>query len=601
LPLWSQAAQPASTCDNTPAWSPCELVFELSPAAAAAHPDPYATVELRAEFRSPGMRTYPMPAFWDGGRRMVLRFSPAEAGRWEYRLTSNVAEWDGLKGSFDAAASDAPGFVRVANLHHWATTAANRPHLWMGANEMRFARLEDADFRALVDARAAQKFNHLRGLVLGEGADLGFLGPGSPDLAHFQRLDRRIAYINSKGLVADLVLAPSPAALLRLLPDAAARRRFLRFLVGRYAARNVTWQGLEEFESAAGARALLAEVGDLLKQLDPYQHPRTTGARITSAPLLDDGWMDFVAYGTADAAVGAIEHQLYESPGVALAQEGGAGPRPANPVAGAANSTANDENAGFRRRLWNASMNGQYPTYSSTGAGARFASSPGAKAMTVWFDLLSTTRHWDLEPYFDLDGGRALALPGVDYIVYIDRPGPVELTVEHHGYDVYWMDPADGTVTARRKWSGQHFTGEPPDRYHDWVLRLEREGKIEGMNRSYKFESREVPVQEIVIDPAKVPYEIEQPSGALTAGRATHYSVKVKRATRASRAMLWMWTAEIAADHEGYRVLATAPAGDFTLPASLAANYPATALLRLYAINGYGTVYMMAKGFDCNQ
>jgi hypothetical protein len=574
------APQIASTCDNTPAWSPCELVLELSPAAAAAHPDPYSTVELRAEFRSPNMRTYLMPAFWDGGRRMVLRFSPTEAGRWEYRLTGNIAEWDGIKGEFAAAACDAPGFVKTANLHHWAT-ADKLPHLWMGANEMRFARLEDADFRALVDARAAQKFNHLRGLVLGDGAELGFLGAGRPDLAHFQRLDRRIAYINSKGMIADLVLAPSPAALLRLLPDRAARDRFLRFLVGRYAARNVTWQGLEEFESAAGARALLAEVGGVLKQLDPYQHPRSTGARVTSAPLLDDGWMDFAAYGTTDAAIGSIEHQLYQVPAVVLARESDVDP------------------AEFRRRLWTASMNGQYPAYSGTAA--RDANSPGAKAMTVWFNLMSASRYWDLEPYFDLDGGRSLALPGVDYIVYVDKPGPIELTVEHHGYDVYWIDPADGSTTARRKWSGQHFTGEPPDRFHDWVLRLERESKIEGMNRSYKFESREVPVQEIVIDPAKVPYEIAQPSGALAAGRAAHFAVHVKHATRASRTMLWMWTAEISSDGQGYRVLGTAPEGDFTLPANLAAYYPATALLRLYAINGFGTVYMMAKGFDCNQ
>jgi hypothetical protein len=592
------APQPASTCDNTPAWSTCELVLELSPAAAAAHPDPYSTVELRAEFRSPNMRTYLMPAFWDGGRRMVLRFAPTEAGRWEYRLTGNIAEWDGIKGEFTAVASDAPGFVKTANLHHWAT-ANNRPHLWMGASEMHFAWIDDADFRALVDARAAQKFNHLRGLALGEGAELGFLGPGRPDLAHFQQLDQRVAYINSKGLVADLVLAPSPAALLRLLPDPAARHRFLRFLVGRYAARNVTWQGLEEFESAAGARALLAEVGGLLKQLDPYQHPRSTGARVTSAPLLDDGWMDFAAYGTADPAVGAIEHQLYQVPAVVLAREGGAGPRPANPAADPADSTPSDTNAEFRRRLWTASMNGQYPAYA--GDAARNNSSPGAKAMTVWFNLMSGARYWDLEPYFDLDGGRSLALPGIDYIVYIDKPGPIELTVEHHGYDVYWMDPADGSTTARRKWSGQHFTGEPPDRFHDWVLRLERESKIEGMNRSYKFESREVPVQEIVIDPAKVPYEIAQPSGALAAGRAAHFSVKVSHPTRASRTMLWMWTAEISADGQGYRVLGTAPEGDFTLPANLAAYYPAVALLRLYAINGFGTVYMMAKGFDCNQ
>jgi len=591
--LWSQVPHPASTCDSTPVWSVCELVWELGPAAAEAHPDPYSTVDLRAEFRSPNMRTYTMPAFWDGGRRMVLRFAPTEAGRWEYRLSSNIAAWNGIAGSFSATDSDAPGFVRVANLHHWATTAANRPHLWMGTRELRFAWLDDADFTALVDARAAQKFNHLRGLVLGEGAQLGFMGPGTPDLAHFRRLDQCVAYINSKGITADLVLAPGPAGLLRILPNENARRLFLRFLIGRYAARNITWQGLEEFESSPGARALLGEIGGLLKQLDPYQHPRSTGARITSAPMIDDGWMDYIAYGTADAAVGSIEHQLYQAPGIGLDSTGEAGPRPANGDTNATPPTNNADATDLRHRLWSTTMNGQYPTYASTNA-----SSPGVNAMTVWFTLMATTRHWDLEPYFDLDGGRALALPGVDYIVYVDKPGPIELTVEHHGYDVYWIDPADGTIAEHRKWGGQHFTGEPPDRYHDWVLRLQREGKIESMNRSYKFESADVPVQEIVINPAKVPYEIAQPSGALAPGRATHFAVKVTHATRASSAMLWMWTAEVAADHEGYRVLGTSPAADFTLPASLGANYPAIALVRLYAINAYGTVYMMAKGYD---
>ena len=208
--------------------------------------------------------------------------------------------------------------------------------------------------------------------------------------------------------------SPSPAALLRLLPDPAARLRFIRFLVGLYAARNVTWQGLEEFESQAGARALLAETGALIKQLDPYQHPRSSGARVTSAPLLDDGWMDFAAYGAAGAAVGAIEHQLYEVPGVALEfarEDTGAGKFGPNDV----------DAAELRHRLWTATMNGQYPTYANTAPAARSTDSPGARAMTVWFNLMAGTRHWDLEPYFDVDGGRALALPGVDYIVYIDK------------------------------------------------------------------------------------------------------------------------------------------------------------------------------------
>ena len=52
------AAVAGTPCEGTPAYSPCELAFELSPADLAAHPNPYASVTLRIEFRSPRFRTY---------------------------------------------------------------------------------------------------------------------------------------------------------------------------------------------------------------------------------------------------------------------------------------------------------------------------------------------------------------------------------------------------------------------------------------------------------------------------------------------------------------------------------------------------------------
>src|SRR5437764_4733969 len=170
LPALALRAQ--TPCANTPAYTTCDIVFELSEKTAGAHPAPYKTVELKAEFRSPRHRTYAMPAYWDGGRRMVVRFSPTEAGAWDYRLASNVAAWDGKTGNFTAASSSSPGFIRPANVHHWAYTEKNaaglaQAHLWMGATEMRFAFLDDAGFRAIADARAVQKFNHIRGYLLG--------------------------------------------------------------------------------------------------------------------------------------------------------------------------------------------------------------------------------------------------------------------------------------------------------------------------------------------------------------------------------------------------------------------------------------------------
>ena len=132
--------------------------------------------------------------------------------------------------------------------------------------------------------------------------------------------------------------------------------------------------------------------------------------------------MNFVAAGSQDDSVNAIEHQLYPAPFVSL-QTGAPGA----------------DAAAERARLWNATMDGQSPTMSS-------ANPATAKAFAAWFDVMSGTRYWELEPYFDVDGGRALALDDVEYLVYVEKPGPVELTVAQHGYDVFLDQSGDGRI-----------------------------------------------------------------------------------------------------------------------------------------------------------
>ncbi len=149
--------------------------------------------------------------------------------------------------------------------------------------------------------------------------------------------------------------------------------------------------------------------------------------------------------------------------------------------------------------------------------------------MSVWFDVLSGTRHWELEPYFDVDGGRALALEDTEYLVYIEKPGPLEMKVEKHGYDVFWIDPATGE-TVRKKFSGDHFTGAPPDPSHDWVLHVVREGTLQSMNRSYKFESRDIVLQELEANPQKIPYDFDEPAGDLSIAKPSPFAVKADAA-----------------------------------------------------------------------
>jgi hypothetical protein len=220
---------------------------------------------------------------------------------------------------------------------------------------------------------------------------------------------------------------------------------------------------------------------------------------------------------------------------------------------------------------------------------------PGAKAMGVWFDIFSRTRFWDSEPYFDVDGGVSMALEGIEYLVYIEKPsGPIEVLVEKHEYDVYWINPITGeSVRPKDKsWKGEKFVGEPPSSTQDWILHLSRDGRKEGMLRSYKFEARPVPVQEVETLDKAVPFEIAEPkSDTIQVSRPQPFEIKLKRQTRATRRMQYLITGEVTTSGQGFRVLATGSKGTLEIPRVLQKDLPAVLLLRVTAINANGKAY----------
>jgi hypothetical protein len=601
--LLSMSLLGQTVCPPTPAYAPCDVVFEMSAEELQAHPNPFTDVTLDVEFRSPRYRTYRLPGFWDGGNRLVVRFAPTEAGGWDFRVTTNLARYDGKIGRVQATASDSPGFIRPRNVHHWGYTETDQPHLWMGDTCLHFASADQAFFDKLVEARARQKFNHIRGLVMGgpEDSAKAFPLPDRPETAHFRRLDERIRAMNKAGIVADLMLAGGLDDLARLFPTWQQRERYVRYLVGRYAAMHVTWQGVDGFETYENGRELLKEIGSLLKKLDPYDHPRSSGAVVTAAPLADDGWMSYIVDHTADDQVGAIAHQLHAMPfvntGFAVEDSGGGKSKPGHTDADT-----------FRKRLWNSTMNGEYPTFANTGtfsagpaaADPKYLDSPAARQMTVWYDFFSGTRHWELEPYFDVDGGRALALEiphddefeGIEYIVYVEKPGPVEIVLQKHNYDVAWINPITGERLKQKDFRGDRLKLQPPDATHDWVLHISREGKKLGMLRSYKFETHAVLLQEVEQSAERVPYEFVEPSAEeLRAGQPVRFAAKIKRETRATRKMMWLWSGEVSADGQGWRVLGSGREGEMTISAGIARRYPAVLSLRLMGMNANGKVY----------
>jgi len=571
-----------------------------------AHPNPYASVALEVEFRSPRFRTYLLPGYWDGGNRLVVRFAPTEAGAWDFRVSTNLPGFNGKTGRVQATAASSPGFIRPRNVHHWGHTETDQAHLWMGDTSLRFAVVDQSFFDRLIEIRTRQKFNHIRGLVLGGTEDAGavFLSPDQPNTEHFRRLDERIKAMNKAGIVADLILAGGANQLARLFPTRQERERYVRYIAARYSALHVTWQGIGEFESYDGGRELLREIGTLLRKLDPYNHPRSTDTQATSAPLAGDGWMSFIVQRTADDALGSIEHQLHAAPfvNVGFAVEDSAAGEPSADV--------------LRKRLWDSAMSGQYPTFANAGvyggaglpADSRYLDSPGARQMTVWFDFFSGTRHWELEPFFDVDGGRALALEvpreedeppeGIEYIVYVEKPGPVEIVLQRQNYDVAWVNPITGERLKQKRFRGDRLKIQPPDASHDWVLHVSREEKKRGMLRSYKFETHTVGLQEVEQNAQRVPYEIVEPSsGSLAPGKPVRFAAKVTRDSRATRSMMWLWTGEVSVDGEGYRVLGSGQEGEMRIPEGLASRYPAVLNIRLAGMNANGKVYFLDKIF----
>ena len=301
-----------------------------------------------------------------------------------------------------------------------------------------------------------------------------------------------------------------------------------------------------------------------------FGHPDSTGRPdISSSPLLRDGWMNFIVGVVAESfcLLGGI-HQFTEVPQIHVLT-----------------STKPDD---FRHELWNA----DHKMASIRASHSRhYKDEANVRAVKTWFKVMSDTRHWELEPYFDVDGARAIGLNEVEYLAYAERPAIVEVTLPKHKYIARSVEPDTGEELPLKNYKGG-LQPETPDRLHDWVLEVPREGHKQSMLRSYRFESEDPPLQEAEVDPAKTPFAIVDPAGdELNAAIPAPYSIKLTRTNRASRTMEYVWWGEVVAGAQGARLLGLGPSGTLDIPTALRGQPGADFNLRLWAINANGKAY----------
>jgi hypothetical protein len=108
-------------------------------------------------------------------------------------------------------------------------------------------------------------------------------------------------------------------------------------------------------------------------------------------------------------------------------------------------------------------------------------------------------------------------------------------------------------------------------------------------------------LQEVEANPQKIPYDIETPGDDLSIGKTSPFAVKLTRQTRGTRSMMYLWTGEVTADHQGFRVLGTGAQGTMLPTSRLAVNFPAIMLLRVFGMNANGKVYLLTRAVQLDR
>ncbi len=264
--------------------------------------------QLNAKFTGPGGVTQNVAGFWDGTNNFKFRFTPTIEGAWSYTTSSSDSGLDGKTGTINATAPVAGdhGFLRVdpnyKNSFVWDDGTryfmeGQTYYDWIGPC------MQNDNWKTSVDNSLAYGFNKIRFHVYAQGdygstVDLSNYPDEQPytgtktnpnrdalNLAYWQKLDEIVQYMDSKGIVADLIVT-NPYESNRMYGTAAQNDRFVQYVTARYAAyTNVTWCMANEWESSrwySGTniqyQADFARMGGLVHTGDPWMTDTTTGA-----------------------------------------------------------------------------------------------------------------------------------------------------------------------------------------------------------------------------------------------------------------------------------------------------------------------------------
>jgi len=509
---------------TTQAWAndvPRLGIFEKSFGHSGTYGNPYKDLTALATLRRPDGKEWTMPLFWDGKAVWTLRVSPDLVGEWSYSIRSPDAGLNLKAGSFRCVESNRHGSIQPMSGHplHFQYQDG-RPFWFFGDKAWRLFATDHAEkldhntAMRHVDVRAEQGFNYMHtelagtgGLTSGgnEGGEM-LLDAGKEVInpAFFQEVDRRLRHINDTGLICGMVLLYAKGdPCWKSLPDDAARLRFARYVVARYAAFDIVFLVTGEWHFMANQPDLFRAIGREIAKTDPHGrmigiHPGPGSSGISSQEFAEDDWMSFGEYA-----------QAYFAPGNREATDANrdnlrkfilAARKHNKPVVdaeyayylrdqdydGTVDKPHSHTRDSFRRASWVIAMGGGYfvTGFGTTYFGGRrevgpfLVDNPKHKDAVSDLDHLHTfftsLQWWLLEPHDErvkADGGYAYCLAdgGKTYVIYVAGGHGAKLKPDGGEYLLSRYDPRTGQATKLPPASGGLVQLATPNT-QDWVF-----------------------------------------------------------------------------------------------------------------------------------
>ncbi|MBT3269827.1 DUF5060 domain-containing protein [Candidatus Poribacteria bacterium] len=277
-------------------------VFELElngPATGA----PFLDTRLSARFEQDD-HVFEPEGFYDGDGIYRIRFMPDHTGVWRYTTRSNVADLDGISGSFRCSdpADGNHGPVRVSDTYHFAY-ADGVPHHSVGTTCYAWTHQGDALEEQTLATLRDSPFNKIRMCVFPKSYTYNQNEPerypfeGTPprdwdftryNPAFFRHFEDRVGRLRDLGIEADIILLHPYDRWGFKEMDPEEDDRYLRYVVARLAAyRNVWWSMANEFDFVDGHRPGELEKSEnkgmdawdrffqVVQEHDPYDHLRS--------------------------------------------------------------------------------------------------------------------------------------------------------------------------------------------------------------------------------------------------------------------------------------------------------------------------------------